>query len=43
MHIDNLEALNSINSIKSILNVDVGLVTVEKNKNCCSFVVQDFT
>ena len=38
MHIDNLEALNTINSI-----LNVGLVTVEKNKNCCSFVVQDFT
>ncbi len=38
MHIDNLEALNTI---KSILNV--GNITVENNKNCCSFVVQDFT
>lgn len=38
MHIDNLEALNTI---KSILNV--GSITIEKNKNCCSFVVQDFT
>ena len=37
MHIDNLEALNLI---KSILNV--GSVVVEKNRNRCSFVVQDF-
>jgi len=38
MHIDNLEALNII---KSKLNV--GNVTIEKSKNRCSFVVQDFT
>lgn len=37
MHIDNLEALNLI---KSILNE--GSVVVEKNRNRCSFVVQDF-
>ena len=38
MHIDNLEALNLI---KSKLNV--GNVTIEKSKNRCSFVVQNFT
>lgn len=38
MHIDNLEALNLI---KSKLNV--GNVTIEKSRNRCSFVVQDFT
>jgi hypothetical protein len=38
MHIDNLDALNTI---KSILNV--GNVTIDKNRNCCSYVVQDFT
>ena len=37
-HIDNLEALNFI---KSKLNV--GNVTIEKSRNRCSFVVQDFT
>lgn len=38
MHIDNLEALNII---KSKLNI--GNVTIEKSRNRCSFVVQDFT
>ncbi|KAJ3213411.1 hypothetical protein HK099_007407 [Clydaea vesicula] len=38
MHINNIEALKII---KSLLNV--GNVTVEENRNCCSFVVQDFT
>jgi len=38
MHIDNLEALNII---KSKLNV--GNVTIEKSRNKCSFVVQNFT
>jgi LAGLIDADG endonuclease len=38
MHIDNLEALNTI---KSILNV--GSVTIDKDRNYCSFVVQDFS
>lgn len=37
MHIDNLEALNII---KSKLNI--GNVTIEKDRNRCSFVVQDF-
>ena len=37
MHIDNLEALNII---KSKLNI--GKVTIEKDRNKCSFVVQDF-
>lgn len=38
LHIDNLEALNII---KSKLNV--GNVTIEKSRNKCSFVVQNFT
>jgi hypothetical protein len=38
MHIDNVEALNTI---KSILNV--GSVTINKDRNYCSFVVQDFS
>ena len=37
MHIDNLEALNII---KSKLNI--GKITIEKDRNRCSFVVQDF-
>lgn len=37
MHIDNIEALNII---KSKLNI--GNVTIEKDRNRCSFVVQDF-
>lgn len=37
MHIDNLEALNTIKSI-----LKIGNVTVDKNKNYCFFVVQDF-
>ncbi len=36
MHIDNLEALNTIKSI-----LKIGNVTVDKNKNYCFFVVQD--
>jgi hypothetical protein len=38
MHIDNLEALNTI---KYILNV--GNITIDKDRNYCSFVVQDFS
>jgi len=38
MHIDNFEALNTI---KSILNV--GSVTMDKDINYCSFVVQNFS
>lgn len=38
MHIDNLEALNIIKS-----KLKVGNVTVEKDRNICSFVVQNFT
>jgi hypothetical protein len=38
MHIDNFEALNTI---KSILNV--GSVTMDKDRNYCSFVVQNFS
>ena len=38
MHIDNLEALNTIKSI-----LQIGSVTVDKDKNYCSFVVQDFS
>ena len=35
MHIDNLEALNTIKSI-----LQIGNITVDKDKNYCSFVVQ---
>ena len=38
MHIDNLDALNTIKSI-----LQIGIVTVDKDKNYCSFVVQDFS
>ena len=38
MHIDNLDALNTIISI-----LQIGSVTVNKDKNYCSFVVQDFS
>ena len=38
MHIDNLDALNTIKSI-----LQIGSVTVNKDKNYCSFVVQDFS
>ena len=38
MHIDNLEALNTIKTI-----LQIGNVTVDKDKNYCSFVVQDFS
>ena len=38
MHIDNLDALNTIKSI-----LQIGNVTVNKDKNYCSFVVQDFS
>lgn len=38
LHIDNLEALNTIKSI-----LQIGSVTVDKDKNICSFVVQDFS
>jgi hypothetical protein len=38
MHIDNLEALNTIKS-----TLKIGSVTVYKDKNYCSFVVQDFS
>jgi len=37
MHIDNLEALNIIKS-----KLKIGSVTIEENRNRCSFVVQDF-
>lgn len=37
MHIDNLKSLKTI---KSILNV--GIITIEENRNKCFFVVQDF-
>jgi hypothetical protein len=38
MHIDNLEALNTIKT-----KLKIGNVIVEKNRNRCSFVVQSFT
>lgn len=38
MHIDNLEALNTINS-----KLKIGKVTVDKEKRYYSFVVQDFS
>jgi hypothetical protein len=38
MHIDNLEALNTIKSI-----LKIGSVTVDKDKRYCSFVVQNFS
>jgi hypothetical protein len=37
MHIDNLEALNFINS-----KLGVGIVTIEEKRNITSLVVQDF-
>ena len=46
MHIDNLEATGpplagrALNIIKSKLNI--GKITIEKDRNRCSFVVQDF-
>ena len=38
MHIDNLEALNTIKS-----TLQIGNVIVDKDKNYCSFVVQEFS
>jgi hypothetical protein len=38
MHIDSVGVLNLIKS-----KLGVGNVTIEKSKNRCSFVVQDFT